>query len=1668
MTKFPMTMVMLILRGDPDFYSSHSHRFVSTRLFAARLADPGIGMVEGAPIPKFTDDAESEDDAIDDDAESDDDEIDDDGADGNGDGGVGRADASTLTDANGTGGGDDGAGPDVNEDEQDADDGANDNANLDVTYDAELPTDAINHVLGFLDIVGDAQARPICRRFNAMPRRRFSFESDLRFHECDLGQAMRSFFLSLSSNERCGVIAINDRDCQDLRRASEGLPQWDRYDMHQVVVWPQGHGDWRVERVLHALRAAVTAPVPVQNALFGNWGRHFALLYYLGRGETMPPLECDEMEDYYISQGRPAPTANDLEVLQMQYDDADNNPRGAFDPDYDDYGDDHGANGGEPDGDMDESHLVFGNDEDGPENWMETGGNDEGGSYDSTGIFDRRKSPEPEDMSEVDTSDEETMESEDAAAEDEEDGDGGGDGDDDLDLTKPPPRPTLSDDFYDYLYRGPKFAHLAAVQVFERLVKVKFGASKGARGRPRKDETTETVSLRTKFYRNAEERGLEEEVDELYDEGDGGGIQPDQYASSRFVAPHPQPECGWRERGRRVVCCLSPWWKVPRRPKCFNNLIVNTPLYVPSVAVAAEQRGRRRLFDGLAEDERSKAGRHLRTLFDALGSTQQDKMRDYAQTVFLFFVPYDAHDYFAAPRSEVKGAAPGSDSDEGREISWRWVLVLWKIYGTWLVEDQRRQLEWARVVQMDSAERDKLAHEADIEFEAALNDAETAVDDGVAAARIAAAQEWQRRLAVRSKPERLWQLRYLDNLTMIQEGKDACDELKRQRLAQNIDVKVRKSVPKGPGEPSAEIAVFDPVDSERLAETLAESRRQRPRTELLAGRAVALANHERAKSESDKSDAPNSSHAVDVRSAPTQYNVDVSSCFKTLADQRAGRLSARRRPDPGMAVADEHDTANGCGPIAWQHILDGRQPGRFERAREVVVAALASQPESPLLHGVPQVCVEALLAGRFVVSTAKAAASLCGSLLLEADEVPTSMFVEVSEHWTHDELLERVLREACDGHGCNEEQIEPVQAVCNFLDERLREEQHGQISSRSPTKIDPLRAAVLGEPGVGKTTGVILPILEYARLRKCKHRVRVGAYTGNAAALAGGSTTTTLRGGGYTKRKASNKTVTDQWGDVILFIVDEVSMISLKENARLANAVASGRGQESTQPNYGDVGVLWLGDFAQMPPIGEDGLFALAKFDSPAARRNAVAAWVTDTKKGQLQTDGWTFWQSISNVFVLRKQCRASMDPEWYKLCLRRRSSYSEVPSDQREAQIKMDMALLNSISLGAPDVMHKVDLPITLDEWGVDFAADSLRVAVDMDLTSTTYGKVSVDPKKSAYAHGVGTCWRPWEVVSVDGVEVSTKSELQAQLASARGDTVAVMFKVYGRTYKDLDDAVGVFYNQDVVSQLGRVQLRQHARKHNKRVVTWRQPDFERDGETEIREASLRRQFSELNDQKRRNTPGEFVYVEGAPYVLGHNLAPELGLANGTRGVLVGFLPHQDEPAIVDESGERRLKYPPQCLFFKPDTPGHDNFPGLEPGVVPLVRGTGKHSTTTIEWTIPTSLKHLVSKRNDTNDRAHKYLFRCGGFCIKLGNAISGHMCQGATLRKLYGSVEGRYHHDVVFLSRAPTGHAMTIYPVDGPVTMGKLAGRAQGNRMSEDIQAEIQRLHRLADEAR
>ena len=57
----------------------------------------------------------------------------------------------------------------------------------------------------------------------------------------------------------------------------------------------------------------------------------------------------------------------------------------------------------------------------------------------------------------------------------------------------------------------------------------------------------------------------------------------------------------------------------------------------------------------------------------------------------------------------------------------------------------------------------------------------------------------------------------------------------------------------------------------------------------------------------------------------------------------------------------------------------------------------------------------------------------------------------------------------------------------------------------------------------------------------------------------------------------------------------------------------------------------------------------------------------------------------------------------------------------------------------------------------------------------------------------------------------------------------------------------------------------------------------------------------------------------------------------------------------------------------------------------------------------------------------------------------------------RVYGYLEGRYHHDVVFLSRAKTGHGMTIFAQFPRGVMSK-------GEISADLLCEERRLHKLA----
>ena len=342
--------------------------------------------------------------------------------------------------------------------------------------------------------------------------------------------------------------------------------------------------------------------------------------------------------------------------------------------------------------------------------------------------------------------------------------------------------------------------------------------------------------------------------------------------------------------------------------------------------------------------------------------------------------------------------------------------------------------------------------------------------------------------------------------------------------------------------------------------------------------------------------------------------------------------------------------------------------------------------------------------------------------------------------------------------------------------------------------------------------------MRYAEARGCAHRVRITAYTGCAAALIGGSTTTSLRGGGR-YGKGSKAKLQEQFADAILLIVDEHSMLSLDETGRLLDAVRTGQSRDTPG---GDLAMLFLGDFAQYPPVGCENLAFGSSYkdtEKGTAKEKVLAAFERirkgkgkvggNDRKAASMFEGWTFWRSMGTAWVLTEQFRAENDVEWNKLCKRRRCSYRMIPREQRAEQQAKDEKLLRGITLGAPDDFVVVELPVDVRDWGVEFEPGTVRVARTMDESAPGYGRVHVVEGSPAHERGVGSGWRPWVVEEIAGVAVSSLEGLETALSSVmiEGDRVEVKFRLLGRRIEDLDDAIGIFYHNDVVTQLGNAQ---------------------------------------------------------------------------------------------------------------------------------------------------------------------------------------------------------------------------------------------------------------------
>lgn len=134
---------------------------------------------------------------------------------------------------------------------------------------------------------------------------------------------------------------------------------------------------------------------------------------------------------------------------------------------------------------------------------------------------------------------------------------------------------------------------------------------------------------------------------------------------------------------------------------------------------------------------------------------------------------------------------------------------------------------------------------------------------------------------------------------------------------------------------------------------------------------------------------------------------------------------------------------------------------------------------------------------------------------------------------------------------------------------------------------------ITGSAGTGKTW-LIKRIVEWARTKKLK--IAVTAATGSAAKLIGGTTLHAWSGYDAKKTDAYNlyKMGKRKLEDYRVLIIDEISMVT-DEHLDLIDQTL--RDAKDSEERFGDLIVIVLGDFYQLPPVKGDWAFMASCWD---------------------------------------------------------------------------------------------------------------------------------------------------------------------------------------------------------------------------------------------------------------------------------------------------------------------------------------------------------------------------------------------------------------------------------------------------------------------------------------
>ena len=171
----------------------------------------------------------------------------------------------------------------------------------------------------------------------------------------------------------------------------------------------------------------------------------------------------------------------------------------------------------------------------------------------------------------------------------------------------------------------------------------------------------------------------------------------------------------------------------------------------------------------------------------------------------------------------------------------------------------------------------------------------------------------------------------------------------------------------------------------------------------------------------------------------------------------------------------------------------------------------------------------------------------------------------------------------------------------------------------------------LGGPGGTGKSRVVNALRDFFELRNETRRFRLAAYTGVAARNVGGATLHSLLQMNESGRKMSAKTKRDltlMWEGVDYLFVDEVSMIGCEMLHAVSAALTEAKGNTAA---FGGVNVIFAGDFAQLPPIGDVRLYK-----DVDTTKSAMSA----TNRAQAKVLGRLLWLSVETVVILHETMR--------------------------------------------------------------------------------------------------------------------------------------------------------------------------------------------------------------------------------------------------------------------------------------------------------------------------------------------------------------------------------------------------------------------------------------------